>query len=360
MSGLMPVFWLVSIVVFTGLGYVVGLVLGREGGWRLTRRTALAAVASIAVFFAGFGVAKALANADTFNIVSANSYSGAVEAGDLLLVIHYDINYNSCCPAETANEAFLGSYFDLSGSLVLRSSAPFVEVNSGYGQGVMSAYFTASDVTDFGIACADGDFARITGNPAVFPSPQTLDKLITCGASSDPATQIATDIRAIANLLEQRTEWAGVSLISGTLLQTSGEAYFDSAIPNLRTIAPALFQGSFETPDFIEDDPGTSYRSTLQDFFDGSAFATVFDGTASWVNLSVMMTKFIFWMGLTFAAAAFVMAKTQQGVTGFPVFGVLIPTGVLMGMIDLQFAALIGSLGVVVIVWVLFLKRATE
>jgi hypothetical protein len=324
-----------------------------------TRRDIAAALAAVALFVLILGVANAITNADTFTVVSAKAYSGALEADDLLLVIHYDINYDACCPTETANQAFLGHYFNVASSSLLRSAAPFVYVRSGYGQGIISVYFTASDVTTLGIACADSDFARIAGNPAVFPAPRQLDKAITCSAASSPAASIEADIKAIANLLEQRTEWDGVDLLSGSFLQASGEDYFESAILNLRTMAPGLFQGAFETPDFIEDEPGTAYRDALQTFFDGSRFATVFDGTASWLNLSVMMTKFIFWMALTFAAAAYVMQKTDKGVTGFPVFGVLVPTGVLMGMIDLQFAALIGSLGLVVIVWVLFLKRAT-
>ena len=357
MSDLMPVFWIVSIVLFTGVGYGLGLLIERDL-ITVTRRGLVAFGAAIVVFLAGFGIAKAITDADTFTVVSASTYSGALEAGDLLLVIHYHIDYDACCPAETANQAFLGHYYDVSAGLVLRSTAPFVFVNSGYGQGVMSVYFSASEVTSRGIACGTSDFARITGNPAVSPAPQLLDRAFLCSAATEPASSIEADMEAIANLLEQRTEWNGVDLISSGFLQSSGEDYFESAIPNLRAMSPGLFQGVFETPDFFEDDPGTTYRDSLQDFFNGSRFATVFDGTASWVNLSVMMTKFIFWMSITFAVAAFVMMKTAKGVTGFPVFGVLIPIGVLMGMIDLQFAALIGSLGVVVIVWVLFLKRA--
>ena len=321
------------------------------------RRAAIGFAIGLVATLALVTLARAITDADTFTIVDANAYSGALESGDLLLIIHYDIGYDSCCPTETANQSFLGSYYDVSTSNPIRSEAPYVFVNSGYGQGVIGVYFDGSDVSALGIACGDADLARISGNPAVFPAPQVLDTTITCRATSDPADEIETDIDAIANLLDQRAEWAGVGLISGGFLTTNGEDYFENSIPNLRIMAPELFQGSFETPDFIEDDHGTGYRDSLKNFFAGSRFEDSFDNFADWTNLGVTMAKFVFWMALTFAVAGWVMMKTQLGVTGFPVMGILIPIGSLMGMIDLQFAALIGFLGFWVIVWVLILKR---
>ncbi len=322
------------------------------------RRAAVGFALGLLATLALVTIARAITDADTFTIVDANAYSGALEAGDLLLVIHYDIGYDSCCPSETANQAFLGSYYDVSASNPIRSEAPYVFVNSGYGQGVMGIYFDGSDVAALGIACEDGDLARISGNPSVFPAPQVLDKTITCRATSDPDDELDTDISAIADLLDQRAEWAGVGLISGGFLTDNGEDYFENAILNLRIMAPDLFQGSFETPDFIEDDPGTGYRDSLKNFFVGSRFEDTFDNFASWSHLGVTMAKFVFWMVLTFAVAGWVMMKTELGVAGFPVLGILLPIGVLMGMVDLQFAALMGFLGFFVIVWVLMLKRA--
>ena len=330
-------------------------IAGQLHSWRVVIAVAIIAVAALL----SAGDANAIAGADDFTIIAATAYSGAIEDNDLLLLIHYDINYDSCCPTETASQAYLGSYFDVSTSNPVRSAAPYLFVNSGYGQGVISVYFDSGDVSALGISCEDADLARISGNPAVFPGPQVLDKSVTCRATSDPADEIETDIDAIANLLDQETEWAGVTLISGGFLTTNGENYFENAITNLRTMAPGVFQGTFETPDFIEDEPGTAYRDSLKNFFVGTRFENSFDTFADWSHLGLTMAKFVLWMILTFAVMGWVMKTTELGVAGFPVLGLLIPIGVLMGMVDLQFAALMGFLGFFVIIWVLFLKRAT-
>ena len=101
-------------------------------------------VAVVAVFFA-VQVIYAITNPDALLVPSAQCYGGLVEVGDIGCITHYDIDYASI-PTELASEAFLNGFVSSSTTAVLRSSTPYVFVNSGYGNGAINIYFSAAEV----------------------------------------------------------------------------------------------------------------------------------------------------------------------------------------------------------------------
>ena len=304
----------------------------------------------------------AIANADTFTIVTARAYGSTLQSGDILLVVHYDIDYDWSLPTgiETATEAYLGHYYDASASSVRRSTAPFLYVRSGYGQGVMSIYLNPTDVTTYGITWGDPDSAQITGNPSLFPAPQSLFKTIDWRVQTNPASTLVSDIRTAANNLENRSEWsgAGVDLILGDFLQAAGKDYFTSAIPNLKTMAPGVFSGAITNPDFTEREHGSSYADTLENFFGGSALDGAFDSWATWWNLPVIMLKSMMTLLVAVVAIVFVVRWTNEPVAAIPVIGVVLAAGALLGTVALQLVAVVGFFGLLLISWNLWLKRA--
>ncbi len=301
----------------------------------------------------------AIDHADTFEIISATAYGSAIESGDILVVVQYDIDYSSI-PSEDAGQAFMLHYFDASATPEQRASAsPYVFVNSGYGRGVMSIYISASNVTNFGITWADADSAQLTGNPALFASPQTLTEAITWSAQTSPAATLQTDIRDMAAALEIQSEWAGVTLLDESVLtDPDGEKYFANAVLNLRTMAPALFAASLGSPDFTERTHGTTYADSLDSFWTGTALENNWDALADWFNVPTQMLQTMFVLAAAIGVGAWVSRTTGEGLVLLPVAGVVLVGGTLINWVPVEFTAMTGFLGLLAISFALFLKKA--
>ena len=178
----------------------------------------------------------AIAEPDNLRILSSRCYGEAIDTGDILCIIHYDIAYASV-PTQVASETFLGRYMD-GGSTPLKTTAPFVLVSNGYNQGIMSVYFSPTDVTDLGVVYGDAtDTLQIIGSPAVFSSPQSASLNIEWISQADSQDDIEQSVRNLAFLLEAQTEWTDTDLLifeagctsailTGTLAESSGEQYF--------------------------------------------------------------------------------------------------------------------------------------
>ena len=211
----------------------------------------------------------AVATPDTFEITTARAYGSVTESGDLLLLIHYDIDYLSCCPAESAQETILAAYFDGSASSIIMTSAPVLTggVNSGYGQGAMSIYMNAAEVTAAGIVWNDSDYANIFGNPSFFATPPFYQLPVEWRAQSGRSA-IGDDVISLGSSLQSSTRWvdAGKTLVENGVLTGEGETYFQAVILNLRAMAPDLYSGSMTNPDFYERDFGDSYTTTLDSY----------------------------------------------------------------------------------------------
>jgi len=301
--------------------------------------------------------AFAIDEANTFNIVTVTAYGSVIETGDVLVVIVYDIDY-TVQPIENAGQAFMAHYYDGSATPPQRlATAPYVFVNSGYGRGVMSIYRAAELWTPF--AWADADSVQLTGNPAYFTLPQSLITAITWSAETEAAATLRLDIRDIAADLEIRTEWDGKSLINESVLTDDGEKYFLGAIPNLRTMAPGLFVASLGNPDFSERSHGTSYADSLDTFWTGSALENNWDNWADWFNVPSTMLKTMVVLALAIGVGAWVMSVTGEGLAIMPVSGIIIVAGTLINWVPLEFTAMMGFLGLLVIAFALFLKKAT-
>ena len=307
----------------------------------------------------------AIEPADTFSIISARAYGSLLATDDVLLVIHYDIAYEDCpdsrgeheCPEETATEAYLGAYYDDSAGVTRVSAAPVYFVVSGYGQGVMSVYLNPTDVDDWDITWGDEDAARISGNPTLFTLPPKLDTDIVWRDSDDAGTTLATDVRAIATTLENRPEWAGVSLRFGDRLEPDGEDYFESAIPNLRLMAPDLFAGSIINPDFIERDHGDSYANDLMDLWDDSGIENQFEDLADSLQQPVSMVSTAFVLVIGLIAAVWAAKLTGNGLVTIPVLAIVIAAGTLIGFVPMVLTGSIGFMAALTVGFVLFLKR---
>ena len=225
------------------------------------------------------GQALAIADPDSITLEMVRAYSGVLETGDMLVVVHYDLAYTST-PAEQIGDAYLGRFFR--GTTELNSVEPFPFNDRGYGVGVFSLYWTASQVTSDSIEFEDTNSENyavsLQGKVGVFPgsAPSSTTNTITWRAASNTESLLFADIDEVANTLEQNAAWVAntydlISRLGGQeALTNDGETYFASAIPNLQVMIPDIFSSAASTPTFTERDHERAYSDRLQTFWDGN------------------------------------------------------------------------------------------
>ena len=298
----------------------------------------------------------AIAQPDTLGINEVSCYQSVLEDTDMLCMAHYEISYNTI-PTETVETAFVA--FFLTSSEAANSVAPFRYPGSlsgtstapyrGYGEGVLSFYWSANDVIDFGVPWEGANYqVVIQGNPSVFTS--TIPQTIYTGVSFEDETQtihlLGAKIREYARLLEDAWEdnndSAGepidlLSTISGIqVLTTNGENYFLNAIPNLDLIAPDVFRSRVITPALIERDLDTSTAAGFASFFDNTFVATGTQAIASVFSISETLVRLGIWLVVMVAAGGYAMKRSGQPKVGFMVaFGAAFPLGMFIGFVPM-------------------------
>jgi hypothetical protein len=303
---------------------------------------------------------------DTLEIQSASCYGGLIETGDILCLVHFLIEYKTAgvddLPEESASEAYLVQFRDTS-DVPLRSVAPYEYVTSGYNNNAASIYFTAADVTSFGITWGAANSIAVTGNPSVFASPPSISSALVWVQQTEGGTDLGNAVTSLADTFETFTEWSAFDLVScdnpsGCLLGASGEDYFTNIIPNLRIISPSIFAGGLLNPSVpVPIDYQYTYQTELQNTWQGTALEYTFSGLETFIPAPGPMVKGMFGLGV----AVVVWAVVAKGLTGvnngglIAIFTVPVVLGVeaYMGIITLQIiAALIFVMLFIVAVWI--------
>ncbi len=219
-------------------------------------------------------------------------YEDLLEVGDRGVLIDYYIDYDldpvappnppavTAIPDETVTEAYLAIFVDDDFVTQLKAVAPYTFVYSGYGRGIVWIYFTAAEaaVGAFDLDSANVALYRIwlAGNPTLAwagAPPLTVAGIDQWSITGDSNILLALRILYYADLLE--LAW-GEDLIGttplGNRLTTDGESYFESAIPNLRLMAPAAFAIGTLYPAPQNIDYSTSFGAVAES---GTATLTV-------------------------------------------------------------------------------------
>ncbi len=195
---------------------------------------------------------------DPTEIPSVFVFEGLLEPGDVGVFVNYFIDYTIAgTPTEPVTEAYMVVFVDTDGTTQLRTTAPFAFDDNGYGRGMAWIYFSEADATAFGLTSANQALYRIwlVGNPTLSwvpgPTPPktigTIDIWLTTGDMNDNlAIRVLTEGQALG------APWAPLILTEttsiGTRLTSTGEAYFENAIPDLRNLAPGVFSSGTVVP----------------------------------------------------------------------------------------------------------------
>jgi hypothetical protein len=220
-----------------------------------------------------FAPVAAIADPDTSPQVNAVLvYTDCLEEGDLGALVEYYLDY-AVLPTEIATESYLVVFLDTDGTTQLKATSPYTFVDSGYGAGLVWLYFSADEVTSYGLDVANQSLYRVklVGNPTI-PSgwagdpPETVGTIDYWQTSGDTATIVALQVLDYADQLE--IDWS-LDMIEttalGNKLTTVGESYFDNVIPGLRTIAPAAYASTTYEPLYINPEFSTVFGATVTD-----------------------------------------------------------------------------------------------
>lgn len=211
-----------------------------------------------------------------------------LETGDFLLIAHYNIAYTTI-PDERADETFTFRLMDTDATTELGAALPYPYATMGYGQGVVSFYFTAADAPTWG----QEYYLRVSGNPVHFDNPPVENFSVLAGDytlltdSTANQDQLATRVQDIAVDLE--VAW-DVTLLSeqdtGTFFSSAGEAYFRNAIRGLQAMAADLFFVQTIPPDFTGINYTTNQATIYQERFDGTWVGDALDDAADLLHVS--------------------------------------------------------------------------
>jgi len=203
-------------------------------------------------------------------------YEDLLETGDVGVLIDYYLDYDFTLPItgtpvpdELVTEAYMAVFIDDDGVTQLKSVAPYTFVNSGYGRGLVWIYFTEAEATGFVLDSANVALYKIwlVGNPTLAwagAPPKTIANIDEWNTTGDPSVMLGLRVLTYADLLE--LAW-GLDMIEvtalGNKLTTTGEAYFDNVIANLRTIAPLVYASGEFDPTLEDLDYSTSLGATM-------------------------------------------------------------------------------------------------
>lgn len=218
----------------------------------------------------------AIADPDTPPTVNAvYVFEDVLEAGDVGVFIDYFLDY-AATPAETATEAYMAAFIDTDGITQLRSVSPYSYDTSGYGRGAIWIYFSAADVTTYGITSASQALYKIwlMGNPTCCSGsggwsgdpPKTEASRTEWYTTGDPAVLLALRVLSMAAQLEAAWSVDMIEATSlGNRLTAIGAGYFINVIADLRTMAPNAFASGLLDPTIEVLDYTTTFGATMTD-----------------------------------------------------------------------------------------------
>lgn len=208
---------------------------------------------------------------DSISVVSVFVARNTVVDGDMAIVFHYNIEYETY-PDDPASDTIIFRLYDPTGTYILASKSPYVYFNNGYGNGVASFYFEESPT--WGLQYK----INITGSPVFFdPLPSEYNYAIPnssyCSSSNQSVNQefMASYIITVCEQLQIAYEDYTLygSTDTGVVLSSLGELYFRGAIPGIQSMAPSLFLTQAYVPEteYIDTDLGQAdtYAERLED-----------------------------------------------------------------------------------------------
>jgi hypothetical protein len=217
----------------------------------------LLAVLAVAILVIGMALPVfAISTSPTvITLNSVNVYENCLELGDMLFWADWTVTY-AVTPTEPITNTYILRLVNTGGADI-RDALPYSYFQRGYSEGLTSIYFTAAEVTSFGLTWSSSTYyMRVDGNPSAnwtgggsIPVSNQIGSGAFTWKSSTTVGQnqaiIASDILSEAQMLQDTWNNANYILITaaastGLRLYTQGEAYFTNVLPNMSALAPSV------------------------------------------------------------------------------------------------------------------------
>ncbi len=334
--------------------------------WTLTFIIAFLVV--LALLAVSMSTVFAIDDPDSITIVTVRAYSGVLQQDpdDLLVVVSYDIEYPST-PTETASDTFFGRFL-VEGSEV-KSVSPIAFNDRGFGKGIFSLYWTASEKTTDSIefeSTTEVYTIILQGKPSIFPDPPKRESTgITWRDAAATQTLLTTDVTDLAQTLENDAAWAANNFtLLGRLpgrvaLSSDGQDYFGRAIPNLASMVPSLFTTSVTSLDFEERDHQRSQEEELETFWDGTPVATALASLSDDFSTSENVIKFFVAFIIMCVVAAVAGIKGGNAEWGLITMPFMMVVFIPMNMVTLTVGMLVAFIALFVLGFKLILNRVS-
>lgn len=313
--------------------------------------------------------------------ISVSTYDMAVyqhllEDDDRLFIIPYSINYASTQNV-TIDDAFLFQMYDPTGTNLLGTSLAYPYQDAGYGPGIVSFYFPASD----NLTWQATNIIRIVENPSQFATPTYWDFPLAVSdytsATTQATNQEALRLKILGLATDLSISWS-LDLLAqtemGTVLSSYGEDYFRNSILSLQSMCPGLFSVQMAVPDFDTTSWDYTVANTFLSRYNGTFIGDAMTGFAGLTSSDTTTAMNVWTLILFGALVCFEMSWTRKkNVRGYRISSkpfaatvwsammdgsALLILMTLLGAFSMVLNGLISFLCVVVLGMVLFLNRA--
>ena len=260
--------------------------MGNETKRGKTTRTAsriIGLIAALVVFLCYPIVALAADTApDDLSIESTIASRNLVETDDILFTVHFEVDWDDSgnYPDEGAiDKTFLIQLID-SGTQIT-TVAPYPFYNDGYGQGIVSFYFSAADA---GLLSWEYPYTiRITSQPGWITPIVSYDYTMSNSDYCDDTDQDDNHEWLAEWIIDAAEDIESAWGISDTLttvsindvLTETGESYFGRVIPGLRYLCPELFTVNMMSPGWEDE----TWSHDNEDAVEGQ-----WDESGNWVD----------------------------------------------------------------------------
>lgn len=312
------------------------------------------------------------AQPSSVSIHDVNIYNSLIETNDFLAVVPYNIAY-ATAPSTTIDQTFIFELTDVADTIVLGSITAYPFYNGGYGQGVVSFYFSTNTTPTWGLAYN----IKVVENPAQFASPAYWTFPISTSVySSYTANQTANRAllqTKVVTLAQQLTTAWSISSTpltqqggNGIILSSYGEAYFRNAVYGLQQMCPDLFLLQNTNLDYTPRTWDYSFTTVLLNTFpSGSAIGDAMTGFAGlWgVPTTTATSYIIFFLAIAiFCVSIWLSGENKQGgmqvQASFLDAALTIIWGALCGWFSPTINVLFAFIFILVGGWILLLSRA--
>jgi len=260
--------------------------------------------------------ALAMDEPDSVLLHDIEVFHDLIVEGDFLVVVPYDIPFTTQ-PDNDIDETFIFTMVSNNSTAIIGTISAYPRYNGGYGQGVVSFYFSANVTLDQPYKF------RVQENPSYYPTPEYWEFII---GESNYATEDNQDEALRAKILDiagaLSTEWEVDLLTTSdagqTVFTTYGELYFLNAVPGVQAMCPNLFAVQLESPTYTKRSWSLAIAEALRTKYNGTIIADFMTGFAGMVSVDTPSAMNV--MSILLFAALIIVAMWKFKATTISAF----------------------------------------